>query len=102
MVGEHDLGVRHDGGTRTTVTHNAGPEPLKTTISFYGGYAKIEVNGQTVKADHALQRGKSVSSVTVTVPPGGQVTAEAVGQNDQKRWGDAMTTHPDDFAVALS
>jgi hypothetical protein len=98
-VGQHDLGVRHEGATRTTVTHNSGPQPLKTTISFYGGYAQIEVNGRRVKAEHALQRGKSVSSVTVSLPPGAHVTAEAVGPNDQKRWGDAITTHPDDFAL---
>ncbi|WP_405059247.1 NPCBM/NEW2 domain-containing protein [Kribbella sp. NBC_01505] len=99
MVGAHDLDVRHDGTTRTTVTHNAGPRPLKTTISFYGGYAKIKVNGKQVTADHTLQRGKSVSSVTVSVPPGGKVAAEAVGPDDQKRWGDAMTTHPADFEL---
>ncbi|HET6294006.1 MAG TPA: NPCBM/NEW2 domain-containing protein [Kribbella sp.] len=99
MVGAHDINVRHDGSTKTTVTHNAGPRPLKTTISFYGGYSKINVNGKKVTADHALQRGKSVSSVTVTVPPSGHVTAEAMGPNDQKRWGDAMTTHPGDFQL---
>ncbi|NEA30730.1 NPCBM/NEW2 domain-containing protein [Streptomyces sp. SID13031] len=98
-VGAHDLGVRHEGGTRTTVTHNSGPQPLKTTISFYGGYAQIEVNGRRVRAEHTLQRGKSVSSITVSLPPGAHVTAEAVGRNDQKRWGDAITTHPDDFAL---
>lgn len=76
MVGEHDLGVRHEGGTRTTVTHNAGPQPLTTTIGFYGGYAQLEVDGQRVQADHTLQCGKSVSSVTVTVPVGGVVTAK--------------------------
>jgi hypothetical protein len=99
MVGAHDVNVRHDGTTKTTVKHNAGPKLLKTTISFYGGYATINVNGKKVTADHALQRGKSVSSVTVTIPPGGHVTAEAIGPNDQKRWGDAMTTHPDDFQL---
>jgi hypothetical protein len=98
-VGQHDLGVRHEGATRTTVTHNSGPQPLKTTISFYGGYAQIEVNGRRMRAEHTLQRGKSVSSVTVSLPPGAHVTAEAVGRNDQKRWGDAITTHPDDFAL---
>lgn len=98
-VGQHDLGVRHEGRTRTTVTHNSGPQALKTTISFYGGYAQIEVNGRRVLADHTLQRGKSVSSVTVSLPPGAHVTAEAVGRDDQKRWGDAITTHPDDFAL---
>ena len=99
MVGEHDVDVRHEGRTRTTVTHNAGPQPLTTTLSFYGGYAQIKVDGQRVKADHTLQRGRSVSSVTVPVPPGGRVTAEAVGRDDQQRWGDAMTTHPEDFAL---
>ncbi|MFF1819592.1 NPCBM/NEW2 domain-containing protein [Kribbella sp. NPDC058245] len=99
MVGAHDINVRHDGGTKTTVTHNAGPRPFKTTISFYGGYAKLKVNGKTVTADHTLQRGKSVSSVTVTLPPGGKVVAETTGPNDQKRWGDAMTTHPADFQL---
>ncbi|MEQ7007090.1 NPCBM/NEW2 domain-containing protein [Actinopolymorpha sp. B17G11] len=99
MVGEHDIDVRHEGSTRTTVIHNAGPRPLTTTISFYGGYAQIKVDGQQMKADHTLQRGKSVSAATVTVPPGGQVTAEAVGRNDQQRWGDAMTTHPEDFTL---
>ena len=98
-VGQHDLGVRHEGAKRTTVTHNSGPQPLKTTISFYGGYAQIEVNGRCVQAEHTLQRGKSVSSVTVSLPPGAHVTAEAVGRNNQKRWGDAITTHPDDFAL---
>lgn len=98
-VGAHDLGVRHEGSTRTTVTHNSGPRPLKTTISFYGGYAQIEVNGRPVRAEHTLQRGKSVSSVTVSLKPGAHVTAQAVGPNDQKRWGDAITTHPDDFTL---
>ncbi|WP_369373225.1 NPCBM/NEW2 domain-containing protein [Promicromonospora sp. Populi] len=98
-VGEHDLGVRHEGGNRTTVTHNSGSQPLETTISFYGGYAKIEVDGRRVKADHTLQGGKSVSSVTVTLEPGEQVTAETVGRDDQERWGDALTTHPDDFEL---
>ncbi|TDW22039.1 NPCBM/NEW2 domain-containing protein [Kribbella kalugense] len=98
-VGQHDLGVRHEGATRTTVTHNSGPKPLKTTVSFYGGYAQIAVNGRRVQAEHTLQRGKSVSSVTVSLPVGAHVTAEAVGPNDQKRWGDAITTSPDDFAL---
>jgi hypothetical protein len=98
-VGQHDLGVRHEGGTRTTVTHNSGPQALKTTLSFYGGYAQIAVNGRRVTAEHSLQRGKSVSSVTVSLKPGAHVTAEVVGRNDQKRWGDAITTHPDDFAL---
>lgn len=34
-----------------------------------------------------MQRGRSVSSLTVTLPVGAHVTAEAVGQNDQKPWG---------------
>ncbi|MGW6281295.1 NPCBM/NEW2 domain-containing protein [Kribbella sp. NPDC055071] len=98
-VGANDLGVRHEGATRTTVTHNSGPQPLKTTISFYGGYQQIAVNGRRVRAEHTLQRGKAVSSVTVSLRPGEHVTAEAVGRNDQKRWGDAITTAPDDFTL---
>ncbi|WP_265520806.1 NPCBM/NEW2 domain-containing protein [Oerskovia flava] len=98
-VGEHDLGVRHDGRTRTTVTHGAGPQPLTTTVQFAGGWPKISVNGKPQKVEHVHVAGRAVTQVTVNVPVGATVTFETVGDDDPNRFGDTILTHPTDFEL---
>ncbi|WP_069111081.1 NPCBM/NEW2 domain-containing protein [Jiangella alba] len=98
-VGDHDLAVRHEGRTRTSVTHNAGASPLQTTIEFPGAWRQIKVDGRTYPADHSHDNGHAVSSVTVDIPVRKTVNAQAVAPLDPSVFGDTILTHPGDFEL---
>jgi hypothetical protein len=76
-LGGHDIRVRHDGGVKTTLTHNAGPAPLAWEVRFYGSYPTISIDGAGRSAGKKSINGKEISFVTITVESGKTVTAEA-------------------------
>jgi hypothetical protein len=99
QVGEHDLGVRHEGRTSTTVRHNDGSAPLAVTVQLPGGYPKLQVNGKVTTPEHIHINGRALSEVTVVVPVGESVTVTTVGNPNPVRHGDTILTHPDDFEL---
>lgn len=99
QVGDHDIAVRHEGRTATTVRHNEGSEPLAVTVQFAGGWPQIKVDGTPMKADYVHVNGRAVSQVTVDVPVGETVSFATIGDDNPQRNGDLILTHPQDFAL---
>ncbi len=98
-VGDHDLGVRHEGGRTTVVRHNEGSQPLEVTLQFAGGWPKLKVDGTPTKPEYVHVNGRAVSQVTVTVPVGEAVTVTTSGDVNPDKHGDTILTHPGDFAL---
>lgn len=65
-VGTHEVTVRHDGVNQTTFT-NDSTLPLLWEAWFYGDYASLIVDGQSVTATKKLINGQTVSSVQISV-----------------------------------
>ncbi|MBW8747510.1 MAG: hypothetical protein JF584_08095 [Acidobacteria bacterium] len=71
-----EVSIRHDGNSRTTFTNQRGPALIWRAF-FDGRHQSLLVNGQPVKAAvEADDRGRSLSSVRVTVGAGGTVSVE--------------------------
>jgi hypothetical protein len=73
-LGAHDLAVRHDATTSSTLTHHAGPGPVSWTAQFPGRHANLTVNGQAKPATVQAVNGRTLSSVTVPVAAGATAT----------------------------
>ncbi|WP_194409686.1 NPCBM/NEW2 domain-containing protein [Microbacterium cremeum] len=99
QVGDHDIAVRHDGRTRTTVRHNEGSAPLAVTVQFAGGWPQIKVDGEPKKPEYVHVNGRAVSQVTVEVPVGRSVSFATGGEDHPQRHGDLILTHPQDFTL---
>lgn len=78
-VGGHELKVKHEGATKTTLRHNEGQANLTWEAQFYGTADAISVNGQRRAAQHKTVNGVPVSYTTVVVQPGETVVAETAG-----------------------
>jgi hypothetical protein len=64
------IDVRHDGRTQSTLTNISGPA-LAWRATFDGTWATLAVDGKQVETSRGTdEAGRSVSWVTVTVPPG--------------------------------
>jgi hypothetical protein len=98
-VGDHDFRVRHEGRTRTMVSHNSGSQPLTTTVQFAGGWPKIKVDGKPRQVKHVHDAGRAVTQVTVQIPVGATVTFETSGEDAPDRFGDTIRSHPADFEL---
>lgn len=96
-VGGHQVGVRHDGRTKTTVTHEDGLQPLSTTVRFDGGWKWIVVDGEKRKPVLSHENGRAISEVTVDIAAGDSVEFRAEGAMGEKQHGDTILTHPTDF-----
>lgn len=75
-LGSHDLYVRHDGVTKTTVKNNEGTAAITWEAGFYGNYKTIKVNGKDQNASHKLINGLQVSYAAVPVAAGEMAAAE--------------------------
>ncbi|MFD4960350.1 NPCBM/NEW2 domain-containing protein [Microbacterium sp. NPDC058389] len=99
QVGDHDVAVRHDGRTKTTVRHNEGAAPLEVTVQFAGGWPQIKVDGKPTKPTYVNVNGRALSQVTVTVPVDRTVTFATIGDDNPQRNGDLILTHPQNFSL---
>ncbi|MCY9871066.1 hypothetical protein [Vibrio barjaei] len=68
-MGEHELTVRHDGLSKSTVTNDSNHN-LDWEVWFYGDYPSLVVDGQTVRSQHKQVNGQQVSYVLVSVAAG--------------------------------
>ena len=75
-VGAHRVDVTHEGGSRSTVTHAAGPGRLHWTACFDGDHATLRVNGRSRRAQSVTLHGRRASSVLVHLAPGSTATVE--------------------------
>jgi hypothetical protein len=73
-LGGHDLGVRHDGSTRSTLTHHTGDRPLTWTARFPGRHYLARVDGLPARATVTTDAGRVVSEVRTVVRPGHRTT----------------------------
>lgn len=99
QMGQHELGVKHQGTTRTVVSHESGPQPLTWTVQFDGGFPMVKVDGKPVKPSYAHVNGRAVTQVTVTVPVGAEISVDTQGKDNPNINGDTILTHPGDFAL---
>lgn len=100
QMGRHELGVKHDGATRTVVSHESGPQPLTWTVQFDGGFPMVKVGGKPVKPTYTHVNGRAVTQVEITVPVGAEISVETQGKDTPSLHGDTILTHPGDFALA--
>lgn len=73
-MGEHELAIRHDGLTETSLT-NTSEHPLEWEARFYGKHDTITVNGTAMKAKKKKVNGVKVSYVVYEVPANGEAIA---------------------------
>ena len=79
MLGAHDLAVRHDGTTGSTLTVHSGPHPLTWTAQFAGAHTTLLVNGQSRPATAQTVNGRVLSTVAVPVAVGATATVTVPG-----------------------
>ncbi|PZE21620.1 FIMAH domain-containing protein [Paenibacillus xerothermodurans] len=79
-LGAHELYVKHEGTTKTTLKHNKGPETLEWEVQFYGRFPLLFVDNRIYLTKQKTLNGKDVSYITVDVPVGKTVTAQAIPQ----------------------
>lgn len=65
-VGEHELSIRHDGLTKTTLT-NTSEKILKWQPWFYGRFPVLNIDGVPMEAEYKIINGQTVSYVDVSV-----------------------------------
>jgi hypothetical protein len=71
-----EVTIRHDGARQTTFTNQRGPALIWRAM-FDGQHETLLVNGRQAKAkNEADDRGRTISSVRVTVGAGGTVSVE--------------------------
>lgn len=75
-VGKHKVSVKHVGRNKTIINHVEGNSDLTCTIRFYGYYPQIKINGTMFMAKSDELNGEAISYVTITIPKGGEITAE--------------------------
>lgn len=78
-MGEHELAIRHDGLTETSLT-NTSEETLVWEARFYGEHDSITVNGTAMEAMKKKVNGVIVSYVLVDVPANGEAVASVATQ----------------------
>lgn len=99
QMGQHELGVKHQGTTKTVVSHESGPQPLAWTVQFDGGFPMVKVGGKPVKPTYAHVNGRAVTQVKVTVPVGAEISVETLGKDNPNLNGDTILTHPGNFTL---
>lgn len=74
-LGDHDVYLRHDGATKSTLRNNSGTKGINWEAQFAGSYRYIQVNGAAIKAETKTVNGVAISYAEVKVPVGHSVTA---------------------------
>lgn len=75
-VGDSTFTLRHDGATKSTLTHSAGAHPYKWEARFVGTHKSVEVDNLSRKARTKRVNGVTYTYVTVTLPPGSSATVD--------------------------
>lgn len=78
-LGQHEINVKQEGLSKTTLSHTGGPQELFWEVQFPGTYPAVKVNGQVQPAAVKTVNGVKVTYLAVTVPVGETVIAEAAG-----------------------
>ena len=73
-MGEHELAIRHNGLTETSLT-NTSEQPLEWEARFYGKHDTITVNGTAMKAKKKKVNGVKLSYVVYEVSANGEAIA---------------------------
>lgn len=68
-MGEHELTLRHDGLSKSTLT-NTSEHTLEWEAWFYGDYPTLVVDGQSVTSQQKYVNGQMVSYAIVSLPGG--------------------------------
>ena len=79
QMGTHELDVRHDGLTNSTITNHSS-DALTWTAQFYGDYDYILANGRVYEAEKSDINGEVISYAVVTVAAGETVNAKVVSE----------------------
>lgn len=66
-MGEHELTLRHDGLTKSTLT-NRSDHVLEWEAWFYGDYPTLIVDGQAIRSQNKQVNGQQVSYLIVPIP----------------------------------
>jgi hypothetical protein len=77
-VGDHTLGVKHNGLDETVLSHEKGIGALHWDAQFYGEYEVISVNGSNQAASHKILNGETISYVSLTLNAGDIFTVTAI------------------------
>jgi hypothetical protein len=77
-LGDHDLTLRHDGTTKSTLTHGAGDAPLTWEARFAGTSTQLLVDGSPVTGTPGTLNGIPYVATTVVVPVGQSAVVERV------------------------
>ena len=78
-MGEHEIDIRHDGLTKTTLTNKADSD-LNWEARFYGDHKYINVNGVQYEAKQKDVNGELVSYANVSVKSNETISAEATNE----------------------
>ncbi|MFJ9810457.1 hypothetical protein ACIRTB_19750 [Streptomyces sp. NPDC101158] len=75
-VGDSAFALRHDGATRSTLTHTSGTGAYTWVARFPGAHTRVTVDGAPRPARTEVVDGRTYTTVCVRVAPGRTVTAE--------------------------
>ncbi len=77
-VGGHELRIRHDGRSKSTLENRRGPA-ITWLAQFPGNFVKLEVDDAARPASVTTLNGRTVSGVTVTLAAGKSATVRTLG-----------------------
>jgi hypothetical protein len=77
-LGSHQIGVAHEGSSKSVAVHQSGSTPLVWNACFYGSHATVAVNGKKKTAALMLLHGVRASVVAIELLPGQSATADVV------------------------
>ncbi|MCF3131873.1 hypothetical protein [Streptomyces olivochromogenes] len=75
-IGDSTFTLRHDGPTKSTLTHSAGTHAYQWEARFLGRYGSVEVNGAPRKARTKVVDGVTYTYVKVALAPGRSASVE--------------------------
>ncbi|MFG2999886.1 hypothetical protein [Streptomyces sp. NPDC048340] len=75
-VGQSTFSLRHDGATKSSLTHGSGTAPYTWEARFPGSYATVTVDGVARPARTKVVDGVTYTYVTPVVAPGRTVTVQ--------------------------
>ncbi|MCJ0874201.1 hypothetical protein [Streptomyces sp. AP-93] len=76
-VGDSAFALRHDGATKSTLTHTSGASPYTWEARFPGTHATLTVDGVPQPARTKVVDGVTYTYATPTVAPGRTITVQA-------------------------
>ncbi|MFH8773706.1 hypothetical protein [Streptomyces sp. NPDC017958] len=75
-IGDSTFTLRHDGPTKSRLTHAAGTHAYKWEARFVGSHKSVKVDNAPRKARTKVVNGVTYTYVTVTLAPGRSATVE--------------------------